>query len=72
MWWLLGLLVGGLGVGLLYSGLKGNNVAILGPRAAGKSTFINFLLKGTIPEEYFATVRPENFKGKKFHSKMLT
>lgn len=65
MWWLIGLLIGGVGLAGIITMLNGKSVAILGPRAAGKSTLINFLLKGTIPEEYFATARPEKFKGKK-------
>lgn len=64
MWWLLALLgLAGIGVGI--SMLNGKSVAILGPREAGKSTLVNFLLNGTISEEYIATGRPTKFTGKK-------
>jgi GTPase SAR1 family protein len=44
-------------------GLRGKKIAVLGPRASGKTTFIRFLLKGELSEEYFATGKPESFRG---------
>ena len=65
MWWLLALLgLGSIGLGFV-SMLNGKTVAILGPREAGKSTLVNFLLKGTMSEKYIATGRPTKFTGKK-------
>lgn len=45
--------------------LNGKKVTVLGPRASGKTTLITFLLNGELPEEYFATAKPEKFAGKK-------
>lgn len=43
----------------------GKRIAVLGPRASGKTTIITFLLDGDLPEEYFATPKPEKIAGKK-------
>ena len=45
--------------------LKGKNLAVLGPRGAGKTTLIKFLLKGELSKEYIVTSKPEQFSGKK-------
>ena len=45
--------------------LNGKKIAVLGPRASGKTTLISFLLNGELPEEYFATPKPEKIAGKK-------
>nr|WP_294503899.1 GTPase domain-containing protein [uncultured Rhodopila sp.] len=45
--------------------LGGKKIAVLGPRASGKTTLIKFLLKGELSEEYVATAKPEKFSGKK-------
>lgn len=45
--------------------LTGKKIAVLGPRASGKTTLITFLLSGDLPEEYFATPKPEKIAGKK-------
>lgn len=44
---------------------RGKRIAVLGPRASGKTTLITFLLNGELPEEYFATPKPEKIAGKK-------
>ncbi|WP_156784212.1 GTPase domain-containing protein [Sphingomonas sp. SKA58] len=44
---------------------RGKKLAVLGPRASGKTTLISFLLNGELPQEYFATAKPEKFEGKK-------
>ncbi|NML92845.1 Rab family GTPase [Novosphingobium olei] len=43
----------------------GKKIAVLGPRASGKTTLITFLLNGELPEEYFATAKPEKIAGRK-------
>jgi GTPase SAR1 family protein len=45
--------------------LKGKKIAVLGPRASGKTTLIKFLLKGELSKEYVQTAKPEKFRGKK-------
>ncbi|QCG92718.1 hypothetical protein E6C67_02040 [Azospirillum sp. TSA2s] len=51
--------------------LKGKRIAVLGPRASGKTTIIKFLLKGELSEEYIATPKPEKYSGKTFRLQEL-
>jgi signal recognition particle receptor subunit beta len=45
--------------------LGSKKVVVLGPRAAGKSTLVRFLLEGELPVEYLVTAKPERFEGRK-------
>lgn len=47
-----------------YKTLAGEKFSVLGLRQSGKSTFLNFLNNGSLPEKCDGTLDPENFKGK--------
>jgi GTPase SAR1 family protein len=66
------LLVGG-GVALNWDNLltnyKGKKLAVLGARAVGKTSLLNFLRTGSVPSEYKQTVTPEKIPSKTYHLK---
>lgn len=45
--------------------LKGKKVAVLGERYSGKTTLLEFLTKGELPQEYVQTLLTESVKGKR-------
>ncbi len=55
-------LTGGIGIGIgigvfwdeIQKKIRGKRIAVLGVRAVGKTTLMQFLMKGTIPEKYFS------------------
>ena len=63
-----GLLIGG-GLALAWDRIliafRGKRVAVLGARAVGKTTLIQFLTKGWIPKSYKATGAPERTEAKR-------
>lgn len=50
---------------------KGKKIVVLGTRGVGKTTLIEFLFNGHLPESYQQTVRPTNAKGRRFSLKDL-
>lgn len=50
----------------IQNALNGKKIAVLGPREAGKTTLIKFLLQGKLSEEYVATSKPEKYSGKAY------
>ena len=51
--------------------LAGKTLAVLGPRAVGKTTFIKFLTEGEISEKYEATLGAVKTEGRRFSLKDL-
>lgn len=45
--------------------LKGKKIAVLGERYSGKTTLLEFLTKGELPQEYVQTLVTESVKGKR-------
>lgn len=52
--------------------LRGKRLAVLGERGVGKTTLIQFLTTGTIPEEYEQTTNPEQTDARRFKLKNLS
>jgi hypothetical protein len=51
--------------------VKGKKLAVLGVRAVGKTTLIQFLTEGSIPPKYKQNVAPEQYRGNAFQLKDL-
>ncbi len=55
----------GLAVGVVMDALAGKSVAVVGERAAGKTTLAQFLSTGEIPEDYEQTIGEKRHEGRK-------